>query len=84
MASGATIDVLYFGRIAELAGTRQEQLPWPLTQDGTHLLEYLRARHPALAQAMRLRLAINQAHARPDAAIAAGDEVAVFEPVTGG
>ena len=84
MASGATIDVLYFGRVADLAGTRHDRLAWPATRDGVHLLDQVRARHPALAGATRLRLAVNQTHARPQAPITAGDEVAVFEPVTGG
>lgn len=84
MANGATIDVLYFGRIAELTGVRQETVAWPVTAHGAGLLAHLRARHPALTQTGPLRLAVNQAHARADTAISAGDEVAVFEPVTGG
>jgi molybdopterin synthase sulfur carrier subunit len=84
MANGDAIEVLYFGRIAELTGMHQERLAWPVPQAGTALLEQVRARHPALTHATRLRLAVNQAHARWDRVIAAGDEVAVFEPVTGG
>lgn len=84
MASGATIEVLYFGRIAELTGRRSETVPWLATDSGCDLLDRLRARHPALAQSTRLKLAINQAHSPEDSPISAGDEVAVFEPVTGG
>lgn len=83
-AMNTTIDLLYFARVAELVGKRAET--WPLAADttGEHLLAELRARYPRLAQARRLRLAINQEHAAPAARVRAGDEVAIFEPVTGG
>ena len=84
MANGATIEVLYFGRIAELTGQRSETWAWPATDSGRGLLDRVRVRHPALAQSAKLKLAINQAHAPADTLISAGDEVAVFEPVTGG
>ncbi|CAM3950462.1 MoaD/ThiS family protein [Bordetella tumulicola] len=82
--SGATLNILYFARVAELVGKRSEA--WPLAEPstGTQLLEALQARYPQLAPAARLKLAINQTHAKPSAIIAPGDEIAVFEPVTGG
>ena len=43
-----------------------------------------RARREALADPSVVRVAVNQEYARPDAAVAAGDEVALFPPVTGG
>lgn len=84
MVNGATINLLFFARIAELVGKRSE--PWPLTEatTGAQLLEALQARYPDLAPTARLKLAINQTHAKPSAIIRPGDEVAVFEPVTGG
>ena len=83
-AMNTTIDLLYFARVAELVGKRAEA--WPLAADttGESLLAELRAHYPRLAQAQRLRLAINQEHAAPAARVQAGDEVAIFEPVTGG
>lgn len=83
-AATATISLLYFARIAELAGLRGEQLTLSLPMTGASLLDILRARHPALAQVKNLRLAVNQTHAPAAVAIQADDEVAVFEPVTGG
>lgn len=82
--NGATIDLLYFARIAELVGKRQEA--WPLTQacTGAQLLAALQERYPQLEPAARLKLAINQTHAKASATVQPGDEVAVFEPVTGG
>lgn len=84
MSGAATIKVLYFAQVAELTGTRQES--WPLAQSvsGADWLRELEARYPQLAPVSRLRLAVNQRHVAHQASIRAGDEVAVFEPVTGG
>ena len=78
------INLLYFARVAELVGKRAEA--WPLAADttGERLLAELCARYPRLAETRRLRLAVNQEHAAPGACVRPGDEVAVFEPVTGG
>ncbi|CAM3505441.1 MoaD/ThiS family protein [Bordetella flabilis] len=79
------INLLYFAHVAELTGRRAE--PWPLPEPaitGTALLQSLEQRYPQLAPAGRLKLAVNQTHAKPSVTIHAGDEVAVFEPVTGG
>ena len=80
----AFINILYFARIAELTGTRGETLAVTGITTGHALLQALRERYPTLAGATNLRLAINQTHAPASAAIAPGDEIAVFEPVTGG
>lgn len=84
--SGAstTIKVLYFARVAELTRVRNEQwlLPAPVT--GAQWLEELVSRYPDLAPAGRLKLAVNQRHVAHGTLIHPGDEVAVFEPVTGG
>ncbi len=82
--NGATINLLYFARVAELVGKRGED--WPLDREstGAELLAALGERYPQLAPAARLKLAINQTHSKPTAPIRPGDEVAVFEPVTGG
>lgn len=82
--SERVITVLYFARLAELAGTRRESLPADGVDSGTALLQAVQQRHPALAGVTRIRLAINQTHCPATAAITAGDEVALFEPVTGG
>ncbi|WP_454675135.1 MoaD/ThiS family protein [Achromobacter pestifer] len=82
--NGATINLLYFARVAELVGKRTEN--WPLNGEstGAQLLAALGERYPQLEPASRLKLAINQTHSKPTAPIRPGDEVAVFEPVTGG
>jgi len=82
--NGATINLLYFARVAELVGKRTETWPVQGESTGAQLLAALGERYPQLEPATRLKLAINQTHAKPTAPIRAGDEVAVFEPVTGG
>ena len=84
MVTGTTINVLYFARVAELIGQREEA--WPLTHPTTvaALLAQLETRYPSLAPASNLKIAVNQYHVGHDRVIEPGDEVAVFEPVTGG
>lgn len=84
MANGTTIEVLYFAQVAELMGTRRESLALDAPVSAALWLQALVARCPSLAPAERLKLAINQEHVDPQALIHPGDEVAVFEPVTGG
>ncbi|MGE4338910.1 MAG: MoaD/ThiS family protein [Pigmentiphaga sp.] len=78
------VALVYFAQVAELAGRRDDIYDGELPVQGSQLLAWLERRHPALAPASRLQLAINQQHARADAWVRPGDEVAVFEPVTGG
>lgn len=84
MSGDAKIELLYFARVAELTGKRGESWPLAQAQRGDALLAELEARYPKLAPAARLKLAVNQLHAKPTILIQPGDEVAVFEPVTGG
>lgn len=78
------INVLYFARIAELVGKRNES--WPLNQpvSGSEWLQQLQVHYPALGSIAHLKLAVNQYHVPHSTIINPGDEVAVFEPVTGG
>ncbi|NYT80516.1 MoaD/ThiS family protein [Alcaligenaceae bacterium] len=78
------IKVLYFAQVAELTKTRQEDWQLDAPVSGAQWLKSLIERYPDLAPGSRLKLAINQEHAPLDALIRPGDEVAVFEPVTGG
>jgi molybdopterin synthase sulfur carrier subunit len=76
--------VLYFARVAELTGRREEA--WPLDEAVacSAWKEALARRYPQLEPARRLKIAVNQQYAQPHTLIQPGDEVAVFEPVTGG
>jgi len=79
-----SIRVLYFARVAELTGQREERWPLAAPLDCGQWQQTLRQRYPQLAPLARLKIAVNQQYARDHTVIAPGDEVAVFEPVTGG
>jgi len=84
VVNGAAIEVLYFAQVAEITRVRRETWPLPEPVPAAELLSRLESRHPGLAPVERLKIAINQSHANPDSLVKAGDEFAVFEPVTGG
>lgn len=83
-----TIRVLYFASLRESLGRTDETLALP---DAVSTVGQLRAHlsergepWQRLAPGNNIRAAVNQAMARDDAAVKAGDEVAFFPPVTGG
>ena len=83
------IKVLYFARLREALGTGSEEIALPQSVSTlAGLRGLLLARGGAwseeLAATRRVRAAVNQTMADGDTAIADGDEVAFFPPVTGG
>ena len=83
------IKLLYLARLREALGLREEEWPLPegeFTVD--RLVAELRRRGGAwaseLAPGRSVRIAVNQTLAQGATRIAAGDEVALFPPVTGG
>lgn len=83
-----TIKLLYFAHLREALGLASEDLALPPeVADIGALRAHLAARGDAwqiLTAAQNLRAAVNQRMVGADAAIADGDEVAFFPPVTGG
>lgn len=81
------ISITYFGPLKQLQPSGAETLHWEggSTDD---LLERLRLRGPAWAEALRperiFKLAINQQLLHAPAPVRDGDEVAILPPVTGG
>ena len=79
------IDVRLFATLRQLAGWSQQPIEVP---DGATLDEALAiidARYPALTIAKRtFYAAVNQEYAKGDQVLRAGDEVAIFPPVSGG
>lgn len=83
-----TVEVLYFASLRETLGCANETLTLPA---GVATVGALRA-HLAgrgepwelLAGGRQVRSAVNQRMVDGDAAVAAGDEIAFFPPVTGG
>lgn len=83
------VTLLYFARLRETLGLSSEQVELPAdaaTVEG--LTAWLRRRGGAwadeLAPGKPVRVAVNQEMATPHTALADGDEVAFFPPVTGG
>jgi molybdopterin synthase sulfur carrier subunit len=83
------ITLVYLARLRETLGASAEKVELP-GDVGTvaALLGWLRARGGAwaaeLAPGCAVRVAVNYDMARPDTPVKAGDEVALFPPVTGG
>lgn len=83
------MQVLYFGWVKSRIGIGREELsPPPEVTNVAALIDWLKGRGDGYASAFEdstaLRVAVNQEIAQLDAAIADGDEVAVFPPMTGG
>ncbi len=81
--------VLWFAWLRTRVGSAEESLTPPAeVRDVRGLLDWLKTRSPGHAEALKnldvVRVAVNQTYVQPDHAVAAGDEVAIFPPVTGG
>jgi molybdopterin synthase sulfur carrier subunit len=81
------VTLLYFAWVRQKIGKGEEQM-MTTARDVAGLIEHLKSLGPnyadAFADPSRIRIAINQRHAGPDAAIGPDDEIAFFPPVTGG
>jgi molybdopterin synthase sulfur carrier subunit len=83
------VTLLYFAWVRQKLGTGEERIELPPNvRTVADLTNFLRARGEAFAEVFgdpsRLRAAVNQEHAKWDAAVTQRDEVAFFPPVTGG
>ena len=81
--------VLYFAWLKAKTGVMEEEFALPAgVTDVEGLTAYLSSRSrghaDALADRRLVRVAVNQDHVGWDHAVADGDEVAFFPPVTGG
>ena len=79
------VDVRYFAAAREAAGLETESLPLPEGATVAVLRDRLFGLHPDLcALAAGLRFAVGERFADLDAPLAAGDQVALLPPVSGG
>ena len=81
--------VKYFAWVRERIGKAEETVEPPAeVRTVEQLIAWLSARGEAYAYAFEkpkvIRAAIDQAHARPEAAISGAREIAFFPPMTGG
>lgn len=78
-----TVQVLFFGATADIAGRRRVEVDLPGDSKASDVLERLIADHPRLS-AHRLHLSVNQEFATGNELLKDGDELAVFTAVSGG
>jgi sulfur-carrier protein len=83
------LQLVYLARLREVLGVARETVEPPReVADVASLLAWLRRRGGSwaeeLAPGRALRVAVNHDIARAETAVKAGDEVALFPPVTGG
>ena len=82
------LKVLFFASLRESLGLSQDSIPTPTPATVGELIAVLRSRGDAwertLATDKRWRVAVNQEMATLATILKAGDEVAIFPPVTGG
>jgi len=81
--------ILYFAWLRQRVGAGEETVEPPSdVHNVAGLIDWLKTRGPQYEEAFRdvsaIRAAVNQEFAGLDAAVAAGDEVALFPPMTGG
>ena len=85
----APVRLLYFAWLRARIGVTAEEVALPAQVDNVAaLLDWLQGRGPRYAEALRdlsvVRVAVNQDYVGRDHPVRAGDEVALFPPVTGG
>jgi sulfur-carrier protein len=85
----ATLTLVYLARLREAFGVATERIEIPPDVTTVAALRaWLAARGGAwateLAPGRALRIAVNHELARPETVVRAGDEIALFPPVTGG
>jgi len=79
------VRLLYFGAAREEAGREEEQLEVGAPATAASVFEEVLRAHPALRRFGRsLLVAVNEEYAGTEAEVRAGDEVAIFPPVSGG
>lgn len=82
---GVSVSVRLFARYAEILGTERLTVDVPPPVTVAAVLDRLRSQHPAAAALPgRPLVAINLRQVPLDAAVAAGDELALLPPLSGG
>jgi len=85
----STVSLVYLARLREAFGMASERVDVPAVVTSVAALRtWLAARGGAwateLAPGRAVRIAVNHTLAQPETPVRAGDEVALFPPVTGG
>lgn len=78
------IQLLAFGIARDICGSRSFELDIPENTNTQMLQQLLEERYPRLRQLPACTLAVNEEYAHEPTLLAAGDEVAILPPVSGG
>lgn len=78
------VNVLAFGIVREIIGSRQLVVDVPHDCTAGYLIERLSEMYPELTKLTTFSISINGAYSMPANNIAVGDEVAIIPPVSGG
>ncbi len=79
-----TVRILFFASLRERTGRKEMPLDVEPGTTAGQLLERLRREIPAMADAGRISLAVNEEYCDPDQSLGDGDEIALIPPVSGG
>lgn len=82
----STIQLKFFARLREELGTHELDVPAGNAPDLESLIRWLIQQHPGWQRSLEAPLlqAVNQEMVNGNPSLQAGDEVALFPPVTGG
>lgn len=75
--------LLFFGAVADSAGTREAEVELAEGSTAGELVESLKAKYPRLGR-LKLLFAVNEEYTEPATPLESGSEVAIFTPVSGG
>lgn len=77
------VQVLFFGAVADAAGTRESEAEFAEGSTVGEFVESLKSKHPGLA-GQKLLIAVDQEYVAASTPLESGSEVAIFTAVSGG
>ena len=79
------VQVVYFGRARDIAGSGKEEFSFPGVVSVDALLSRAESRHSGLAGLRKsIRVAVNESVTSTEASLHDGDVVAILPPIAGG
>lgn len=78
------VQILFFASLRERTGHKTMELEIASGMTAQSLLAQLRRDIPAMADAGRISLAVNEEYCEPSQVLQDGDEIALIPPVSGG
>ncbi len=78
------LSILLFGIARDIVGNRSLEISLPEQENVAGLMIKLKEQYPGFNELKSLLIAVNDEYAPDDKLLAAGDEVALIPPVSGG